>query len=42
MITPPWWKTLWAYALFLVLGAAGLFGLIRWRVRYLERRANKL
>ncbi len=42
VITPPWWKTLWAYALFLVLGTAGLFGLIRWRVRYLERRANKL
>ncbi|MCH8961639.1 MAG: response regulator, partial [Bacteroidetes bacterium] len=42
VITPPWWKTLWAYALFLVLGATSLFGLIRWRVRYLERRADKL
>jgi len=42
VITPPWWKTLWAYALFLALGATSLFGLIRWRVRYLERRADKL
>ena len=42
VIAPPWWKTLWAYALFLVLGVASLFGLIRWRVRYLERRAGEL
>ncbi|MFQ5569814.1 MAG: two-component regulator propeller domain-containing protein [Rhodothermales bacterium] len=42
VITPPWWKTPWAYALFLVLGTMSLFGLVRWRVRYLERRADHL
>ena len=42
IIAPPWWKTPWAYGLFLVLGTASVFGLIRWRVRYLERRAQDL
>ena len=42
VITPPWWKTPWAYALFLILGVAGFVGLVRWRVRYLEKRANEL
>ena len=36
----PWWKTPWAYALFLILGITGVFGLVRWRVRYLEKRAQ--
>lgn len=42
VIAPPWWKTTWAYALFLLLGGASVFGVIRWRVHYLEKRASEL
>jgi len=41
-ITPPWWKTTWAflgYALLLAIGAASL---VRARVRFLENRTREL
>ena len=42
IISPPWWQTPWAYILFVIFGVAGVFGVVRWRVRYLERRAHDL
>jgi ligand-binding sensor domain-containing protein/signal transduction histidine kinase len=41
-ITPPWWRTTWAYALFTILVIAGLSGAYLWRVRSLEKRSRKL
>lgn len=34
------WATPWAYAAYLLLGAAALWGFLRWRMRVLEREAR--
>lgn len=40
-VLPRWWETWWAMALFLLGGAAGIFGVVRLRSRALERQ-NRL
>lgn len=42
IITPPWWKTVWAYALYVLLLIAALAGFVRARVRFLENRNREL
>lgn len=42
VITPPWWKTTWAYLAYALLLAGGVFGFVRMRVRYLENRTREL
>ncbi|MBL7796460.1 MAG: response regulator, partial [Saprospiraceae bacterium] len=42
VITPPWWKTTWAYLAYVLLLAGGVFGFVRMRVRYLENRTREL
>lgn len=37
VITPPWWKTNWAYFLYLATFLGSLFGFIRWRALKLKR-----
>jgi signal transduction histidine kinase/ligand-binding sensor domain-containing protein len=41
-ITPPWWKTAWAYLAYALLFAAAVAGFVRLRVRYLENRTRAL
>ncbi|MEP6617284.1 MAG: two-component regulator propeller domain-containing protein [Ginsengibacter sp.] len=41
LISPPWWKTWWAYLLFGLLLAASMWGIIYYRSRTL-RRQNKI
>lgn len=41
-ILPPWYRTLWAYALFLLIGSAGVFLALRLRTRILEERNTEL
>jgi len=42
VITPPWWKTTWAYLVYALLLAGGVAGFVRARVRYLENRTREL
>ncbi|MBK9337255.1 MAG: response regulator [Lewinellaceae bacterium] len=42
VITPPWWKTVWAYLAYALLFAAAVAGFVRARVRYLENRTREL
>ncbi|MCK6693290.1 MAG: response regulator, partial [Thermoanaerobaculia bacterium] len=42
VVTPPWWKTIWAYLAYTLLFIAGVFAFIRARVRYLENRTREL
>lgn len=42
VITPPWWKTWWAYTIYLALVVGGILGFIRIRIRYLEGRNREL
>lgn len=42
VITPPWWKTVWAYLAYALLFAAGIAGFIRLRLRFLENRTRQL
>ncbi len=41
-LRPPWWRTLWAYAVALVLAVAAVAGAFRWRTRALLRRNTEL
>lgn len=41
-ITPPFWRTWWAYALYTFVFVVGMFGIIKGRVRYLEKRTRTL
>ncbi len=36
VIPTPWYRSWWAILLYVVLGAGGVYGLVRWRVRSLE------
>lgn len=42
VITPPWWETWWAYALYCALVLGGIYGFVRFRVRLLQRRNREL
>ncbi|MCK5057460.1 MAG: SpoIIE family protein phosphatase [Candidatus Aminicenantes bacterium] len=42
IITPPWWRTIWAYALYIILLAAAVITLNRWqRARLIQREQDK-
>lgn len=41
-IMPPWYRTTWAYMLYIVMGAAVVTALVRWRSSHLEARAQQL
>lgn len=41
-IAPPWWLTRWAFGGYGALGLLGVAGLVLWRTRALQRRAEKL
>jgi len=41
-ILPPWYFTWWAYFLYIAVAVLGIIGLIKSRVRYLEKETNKL
>ncbi len=41
-VLPPWYRTLWAYALFGALGVAFIAGAVWWRSAHLEARARNL
>ena len=41
-ISPPWWRTPLAYAIFALAGASSLLGLVRLRVSSIRRRADIL
>ena len=42
LITPPWWKTNWAYSLYIIGFASLLFGFIQWRALKLKRDKKAL
>lgn len=42
VITPPWWKTWWAYSLYLALALGGIYAFVRFRVRFLQQRNREL
>lgn len=42
IISPPWWKTNWAYFLYLAGFLGSLFGFIKWRALKLERDKKTL
>ncbi|MFA9403857.1 MAG: two-component regulator propeller domain-containing protein, partial [Anaerolineales bacterium] len=41
-ITPPWWGTVWAIGIFLLMIVVGMFGAYRWRLSSLESRGRSL
>jgi class 3 adenylate cyclase/ligand-binding sensor domain-containing protein len=41
-IRPPWWKTWWAYASYVILVVVSLISYIRWRERALKARQKEL
>jgi signal transduction histidine kinase/DNA-binding response OmpR family regulator len=41
-VTPPWPRSPAAYAAYVVLGVAALFGFVRWRIYALERERRRL
>jgi len=41
-ILPPWWKTLWAQALFVLAALALLYASYRWRIRSIESHRQRL
>jgi signal transduction histidine kinase/ligand-binding sensor domain-containing protein len=36
-VLPPWWRTWWAYALYVLVIASGIFLFIRWRTKALHK-----
>ncbi|MFZ5518917.1 MAG: two-component regulator propeller domain-containing protein [Candidatus Zhuqueibacterota bacterium] len=42
IIAPPFWKTWWAYAGYLILGIGAVIGIVKGRVRRLEKRTREL
>lgn len=41
-VLPPWYRTLWAYALYAVLGGFGMWGIVALRTRQLEQDKHRL
>lgn len=42
VLLPPWWRTWWASLGYLVFGAFGVVGAVRWRTRALNHRNERL
>ncbi len=42
IITPPWWKTIWAYLCYIILFIVAIVTLVKARLRYLENRTIEL
>ena len=42
IIAPPFWKTWWAYALYLFIAVGSVIGIVKGRVRHLEKRTQRL
>lgn len=42
VVTPPWWKTVWAYVVYALLFAASVAAFIRARVQYFKNRTRQL
>jgi len=42
IIAPPLWKTWWAYALYLFIAVGSVIGIVKGRVRHLEKRTQRL
>jgi len=41
-IRPPWYRTWWAYSIYLLLAGVSVFSLVRWRVQALQQKARQL
>ena len=41
-ITPPWWQTSWAYALYAIGAIGSVFGVIQWRVQRIGKQKRQL
>jgi len=41
-ILPPWYGTWWAYILYALVAAAGIYSLVRWRTRQLHEKHREL
>jgi class 3 adenylate cyclase len=41
-VLAPWYRTWWAYTLYAILTAFGIWGIVRWRVRQLEEDKRQL
>jgi class 3 adenylate cyclase len=41
-VLAPWYRTWWAYTLYAILAALGIWGIVRWRVRQLEEDKRQL
>jgi len=41
-VLPPWYRTWWAYSIYAVLLAIGVWGIVRWRTRQLEEDKRQL
>lgn len=42
IVLPPWYRTVWAYLLYIVLGVGLIMGAVWWRSAHLEARARRL
>ncbi|HWE48232.1 MAG TPA: adenylate/guanylate cyclase domain-containing protein [Bryobacteraceae bacterium] len=41
-VAPPWYRTWWAYSVYAVLVALGVWGIVRWRTGHLEKEKEHL
>jgi class 3 adenylate cyclase len=41
-VLPPWYRTLWAYGIYLVLAGFGVWGIVRWRTHQLVEEKRQL
>jgi class 3 adenylate cyclase/ligand-binding sensor domain-containing protein len=41
-ITPPWYRSWWAYSIYMVLLGFGVWGIVRWRTQQLKEDKKKL
>jgi signal transduction histidine kinase/CheY-like chemotaxis protein len=42
VVAPPWWRAWWAWLLWSGVGAGGIAGFVRWRLRAARRREGEL
>jgi class 3 adenylate cyclase len=41
-VTPPWYRSWWAYSIYVILLGFGVWGIVRWRTRQLEEDKKRL
>ena len=41
-VFPPWYRSWWAYLIYLALGGVGVYGIVQWRTRQLKEDKHKL